>query len=239
MEFLIETQRWIQGIISSDLSAYAATRDWTPLMLIFPFGIFFGAIHALTPGHSKIILASYVLGSRLAFRRGFIVAGTLATIHVLMAVLLAFTASTIITRTLGGVGRAPLLENISRGTLILIGVWLLLRAFRRRPHVHGEGLMVGFVAGLIPCPLTLFAMFLALSRGVPEVGLTFAAAMIIGVTITLSAVAVGTILARSWMLSLVEQHGGSIERISRLLDGLSAILLVAIGALQLLPLTKF
>lgn len=235
MDFLIAAQRWIQGAVSSELAAYATTREWTLLLAIFPLGIFFGAIHALTPGHGKTVLASYVMGSRLALTRGLAVAGTLASVHVLSAVMLAFTAAWLVTRTLGGAGRAPALETISRGMLILIGLWLLFRVVRRQSHLHGEGLMVGVIAGLIPCPLTLFAMFLALSRGVPEAGLTFAAAMMFGVAFTLGAVATGTILARDWMLKLIDRHGGSVERISRGLDALTGLLLILIGARQFLP----
>ena len=232
MDFLIAAQRWIQGAVSSELSAYAATREWTLLLAILPLGIFFGAIHALTPGHGKTVLASYVMGSRLALTRGLAVAGTLASVHVLSAVVLAFTAAWLVTRTLGGAGRAPALESISRGLLIVIGLWLLFRTVRRQSHLHGEGLMVGVVAGLIPCPLTLFAMFLALSRGVPEAGLTFAAAMMFGVAFTLGAVATGTILVRDRMLKLIDRHGGSVERISRGLDALTGLLLILIGARQ-------
>jgi hypothetical protein len=31
--------------------------------LIIPFGLGFGAVHALTPGHAQMLLASYVAGS--------------------------------------------------------------------------------------------------------------------------------------------------------------------------------
>jgi nickel/cobalt transporter (NicO) family protein len=134
MEFLIAVQRSIQGVISSELSTYANTRDWALLVAVLPMGIFFGAVHALTPGHGKTVLASYVLGSRLALARGLAVAGTLASVHVLSAVLLAFTAETLVTRTLGGAGRAPVLENISWGMLIAIGLWLLVRAIRGQSH---------------------------------------------------------------------------------------------------------
>ncbi len=232
MDFLIAAQRWIQGAVSSELSAYAVTRDWTLLAAVLPLGMFFGAIHALTPGHGKTVLASYVVGSRLALGRALAVAGTLASVHVLSAVVLAFTAAWLVTRTLGGAGRAPALENISRGMLVVIGLWLFMYAIRRQSHARGEGLMVGVVAGLIPCPLTLFAMFLALSRGVPEAGLTFAAAMMFGVAFMLGAVAAGTILARDWMLRLIDRNGGSVERVSRSLDALAGLLLVLIGARQ-------
>jgi ABC-type nickel/cobalt efflux system permease component RcnA len=91
--------------------------------------------------------------------------------------------------------------------------------------------MVGVVAGLVPCPLTLFAMVVALGRGVPEAGLTFAAAMMVGVGLTLAAVA---ILARDWVVAVTTRHGASLEWLSRSLDGLAGTLLLIIGVYELL-----
>lgn len=233
MELLFSVQRWIQESLTRELSAYAAGGDPALLATLLPLGILFGAVHALTPGHSKTVLATYIAGSRLAYLRGVAVAGTLALVHVFSAVVLALAATALVTRTLGGVGRAPLLEDLSRGILIAIGIWLLIRALRSRAHPQGEGLAVAVVAGLIPCPLTLFAMFFAASRGVPEAGLVFAFAMTVGVGMTLSAVAVATILVRERMLAFAAAHGASVERIARWLDGLAGLALIAIGLRQL------
>src|SRR5215213_8031822 len=207
MDLLVGLQRWINASITADLSAFAATRDWFALLAVLPFGIAFGAVHALTPGHGKTVLASYLVGSRLAVLRALAVAGTLALTHVGSAVVLALAAAPVLTRTLGGVGRT---------------------------HEHREGIAVGIVAGLVPCPLTLFAMFLALSRGVPEAGLTFALAMVVGVGATLALVATATVLARKWVVSFIGQHGRSIDSVSRLLEGLTGVALVAIGLRELL-----
>jgi nickel/cobalt transporter (NicO) family protein len=235
MDVLIALQRWINASISADLSAFAASRDLAALAAIFPLGIVFGAIHALTPGHGKTVLASYLIGSRLAPARSLAVAGALAITHVGSAVVLALAAAPILTRTLGGVGRAPVLEDLSRGLLALIGLWFLWRAWRGPLHEHREGVMVGVIAGLVPCPLTLFAMFLALSRGVPEAGLTFALAMMGGVGATLALVATATVVARQWIVSFIGRHGRSIgDGISRLLEGLTGVALVAIGLCELL-----
>jgi nickel/cobalt exporter len=234
MDVLIALQRWINASISADLSAFAAGRDLAALAGILPLGIVFGAIHALTPGHGKTVLASYLIGSRLAVVRSLAVAGALAITHVGSAVVLALAAAPILTRTLGGVGRAPVLEDISRGLLALIGLWFLWRAWRGPLHEHREGVMVGVIAGLVPCPLTLFAMFLALSRGVPEAGLIFAVAMMAGVGATLGLVATATVLARQWIVSFIGRHGRSIDSVSRLLEGLTGVALVAIGLRELL-----
>ena len=104
MEFLIEVQGWIRQSITADLNAFAATRNWAALVLILPLGIVFGTVHALTRGHGKTVLASYLVGSRLAVLRGLGVAGALALTHVGSVVILALTAAPLITRTLGGAG---------------------------------------------------------------------------------------------------------------------------------------
>ncbi len=73
-EPFVVLQRWIYGTLSGDLSAFAATRDWLALAAVLPFGIIFGAVHALTPGHGKAVLASYLMGSRLALLRAAAIA---------------------------------------------------------------------------------------------------------------------------------------------------------------------
>jgi nickel/cobalt transporter (NicO) family protein len=191
-------------------------------------------VHALTPGHGKTVLASYLVGSRLAVLRALAVAGALALTHVGSAVVLALAAAPILTRTLGGVGRAPVLEDISRGLLALIGLWFLFRALRGRTQEHREGIAVGIVAGLVPCPLTLFAMFFTLSRGVPEAGLTFALAMMLGVGGTLCSVAALTVLAREWVIGFTSRHGGSVERACRVLEAGTGVALVVIAGWELL-----
>ena len=139
MDFLVGLQRWINASITADLGAFAATRDWLALLAVLPFGIAFGAVHALTPGHGKTVLASYLVGSRLAVLRALAVAGALALTHVGSAVVLALAAAPVLTRTLGGVGRAPVLEDISRGLLALIGMCFLFRALRGRTHRAPRG----------------------------------------------------------------------------------------------------
>ena len=226
---LVEIQTWVRGAIVGYLDAFASNHDWRALLTVLPLGIFFGSIHALTPGHGKTVLSSYLAGSGLSPLRGGGVAVVLSLTHVTSAVLLALTAAPLITRTLGGVGRTPALENVSQLLLVLIGLWLVFRALRHQPHAHGEGIMVGFVTGLVPCPLTFLTMFLAMARGVPEAGLTFALAMMLGIMSTLAVVAVSTILARDTILRFLAAHGASMEKVTRGLDGAVGTFLILLA----------
>jgi nickel/cobalt transporter (NicO) family protein len=235
MNWLGDIQQTIYAAVGSYLGAFAATRDWNALLTILPLGILFGAVHALTPGHSKTLLASYLIGSRLALLRGLAVSSVLAATHVMSSVLIALFAVQLLTRTLGGAGRAPLAEDISRGLLILVGAWFLVRALRGHTHhPKQEGIAVGFIAGLIPCPLTLFVMVTALARGVPLAGFTFAAAMFMGIALTLGAVAALAVFGRDTAATMMTRHGTSVVTVGRILDGIAGLLLVAFGTRELL-----
>lgn len=232
MDFLIAAQQRIREVLVAEFSRYVAAPDISILVWLIPLGILFGAVHALTPGHSKMVLASYVLGSRLSIVRSLGVSLALAFVHVASAVILALTAAALVKRTIAGAGRAPSLELVSGALLAILGAWLLWRGFRNRPHVHNEGFFVGAVAGLIPCPLTLFTMFLAQARGVPEVGIAFAVMMMLGVALTLSAVATATVLARNGLLAFIENHGASASRALRGFDIATGILLIVAGVIR-------
>lgn len=229
MEFLIGLQQWIRSAVADELAAFEATRNFGLLVGMLPLGIAFGAVHAITPGHGKTVLASYLVGARRGLPGSLGVAGVLSATHVLSAVLLALVGAPLLARTIAGAGRSDLIEDVSRGLIALIGLWLLVRAIRGARHPHGEGAVVGFVAGLVPCPLTLFAMVLALSRGIPEAGIAFALSMLIGIALTLSIVAAATALMRDRAARFLERHGGSVARTARILDAVAGALLVAIG----------
>lgn len=192
-------------------------------------GVVFGAAHALTPGHSKAVLATYVAGSDATVSRGLLVSLTLSFTNITIAVLIAALTLLLVSIALGSVGRAPILEDISRGLLGLIGAWMLWRAVRHGQHHHHEGEVVGVMAGLIPCPLTLFVMTFAISRGVPVAGILFSVTMMLGVALTLSCVAVLSILLRERLVQFVEGRPHLFDAITRSIEGLAGVALIALA----------
>ncbi|MFN6941975.1 MAG: sulfite exporter TauE/SafE family protein [Parvibaculum sp.] len=202
-------------MLAGEIRIFAGEGGWLAFAGFVPLGIAFGAVHALMPGHSKSVLALYLAGSPVDLVRGIATALVLSLTHVAMSVLI---------------------EDISRGFLGLIGVWMLWRAFRppRLRHPSSEGMSVGVIAGLVPCPLTLFVMTYAVSRGAPEAGLAFAAVMMIGVALTLCAVACASIFARQGIMKLVAARPVLVERVTRGLEGGVGGALVLIAFFKLL-----
>ncbi|ESZ35062.1 ABC transporter permease [Mesorhizobium sp. L2C066B000] len=231
---LVEFQRTIYLALADQIKMLSAGGDWLAFLAFVPMGVLFGAAHALTPGHSKAVLATYLAGSDAKVSRGLLVSLTLAFTHVTIAVLIAVLSLPLVSIALGSVGRAPLLEDVSRGLLGLIGVWMVWRALRQGHHHSHEGEAVGVMAGLIPCPLTLFVMTFAISKGVPGAGILFAATMMIGIALTLSSVAVLSIVFRERLMSFFEGRPRMFEIISRLIEGAAGFALAAVAGWQIM-----
>ncbi|TPI47669.1 ABC transporter permease [Mesorhizobium sp. B2-9-1] len=219
IQALFEYQREIYLAVAQHLKSFATDGNWLALLAVLPMGVVFGAAHALTPGHSKTLLAAYIAGSQVKLSRGLLVSLALSLTHISLAVLIAALALPLVSIALGSVGRAPALEALSRGLLGLAGVWMIWRAVRGRHQHHAhEGEAVGVMAGLIPCPLTLFVMTFAIARGVPWAGLVFAVAMMAGVAITLGIVVALAVLFRKGSVAIFDRFGSNDARISTLLE---------------------
>jgi len=230
LQELVAIQREIYLAFADRIGNFAETGDWQLLAAYLPMGIVFGAVHALTPGHSKAVLAIYLTGSTATLARALVVSIALSFTHVTMSVLIALFSLPLVSVALGSVGRAPLLEDLSRGLLGLIGLWMLWQAFRGTGHTHGrEGSLVGFMAGLIPCPLTLFVMTFATSRGVPQAGVAFAAVMMIGVVLVLAAVALAAALFRQQLLRLLAAWPRVVDAVTRTTQVTVGLILVAVA----------
>jgi nickel/cobalt exporter len=73
-------------------------------------------------------------------------------------------------------------------------------------------------------------MFYALGRGVPEAGVTFAVAMMLGVALTLSVVALAAVLARDGLTRWLTSHGATVNLTVRILDAIAGVGLIVIAA---------
>lgn len=236
LQIVIDIQRDIYLALADHIKAFAAGGGWGAFLAFLPLGIVFGAVHALTPGHSKSVLATYLTGSSAGAGRGLMVSAALSFTHVTMAVLIAWFSLPLVSRMLGSAGDAPALENLSRGLLGLIGLWMLWSAMFRPAHSHGdgEGLAVGMMAGLIPCPLTLFVMSFAMSRGVPVAGVLFAVVMMLGVMLTLSLTALAAVLFRQQVTRLLVERPKLVAGLSTGIETTAGLILVAVAVSEIM-----
>lgn len=227
--WLIAFQTDIRQGVADQITTFASGGDWLDLLGAMPVAILFGMAHALTPGHNKLVLASFVIGARLGLLKALGTSMLLSATHIGSAVVVGLGANWLVQRTITQAGRAPLLETISQTILVGIALWMIWRSVKPA-HAHPHHGLFAIAAGLIPCPLTLFTVVMAASLGAPEAGLAFAGAMLLGVGAVLSAVGLAAHLGAARLGLLIRQS----ETASRIVLGITGALLLGLMLASLL-----
>jgi nickel/cobalt exporter len=215
--------------------------------------MFWGAAHALTPGHGKAIVAGYLVGSRGKPRHavllGLIVTAThTAGVFALGLVTLLLSRFIVPERLYPWLTVASGLLVVAVGAAVLVGRARHARAHARgrhphyhdhHPHDHDHGygrgglLGVGVAAGLLPCPSALVVLLSAIALHRVGFGLALIVAFSLGLATTITAIGLLAVLARRAFgrLSLNGRLVGALPAVSALL-----ILAVGIGiTLNALP----
>ncbi len=228
MGSLIEFQRWLYGGATDALNALRSEGiDHLPALVGSAF--VFGMLHALLPGHGKAILASFYAGAG-RWKGALTSSALLIVTHVGSAVIIVLAGFVVLERTIGGAGRAVVLERVSQFLIVLIGLWLLWQALR--PHVHTterSGPVLAFVTGLVPCPLTTFIMTYAVAQNAVAAGLVLSGAFAAGMIVTVAAFPVAAILARSNLVSLLNRGRKLQPMLGRVIGVAAALAVIALG----------
>jgi nickel/cobalt transporter (NicO) family protein len=230
METLVAWQRWLYSGMSSNLSEVAGGEP-AAMFAAMAVAVLFGFLHALMPGHGKMVLISYHLGQRTRLSEGMANGAILALTHVGLAVLLVLAGFAVISKVFAYGGRTPQFEIASGLLITTIGAFLLWRSLRDEHHAHRDGKSLAFVTGMIPCPLTTFVMSYALARGMLGAGLAVTAAMALGMIATIGGVALCAALARDRFMGFLAGSEKWRQRLGTTLEIAGAIAVLGLGVL--------
>jgi ABC-type nickel/cobalt efflux system permease component RcnA len=205
------------------------------LLLLAAFG--WGALHALSPGHGKAMVAAYLVGTRGSTRDALILGATVTVTHTAGVVALGFVAlglsAWVLPETL-----YPWLTLVSGLMVVGVGLAVLRRRARRpAPHHHHHDhdhdhhhhqrrslLAMGASAGLIPCPSALVVLLGAVAQHRIGLGLVLIVAFSAGLAATLTGLGIVVVHAGK-LLSRLPVPG----RIAAAIPALSAALIVVVG----------
>ena len=213
------------------------------LLLLAAFG--WGAMHALSPGHGKTVVAAYLIGTR-GRPRDAVVLGLTVTVTHTIGVFALGLATLALSQYVLPEDLYPWLRLVSGLMVLGVGIAVLRARARRRhshdhghdhnhahPHDHGVGrrgiLAMGASAGLIPCPSALVVLLGAIAQHEVGYGLLLIVAFSAGLAATLTVL--GVLVVKATRLPAP-------GRLAAVLPALSALAIVAVGAVltaQALP----
>ncbi len=204
------------------------------LLLLAAFG--WGAIHALSPGHGKAMVAAYLVGTkgkpRDAVALGAIVTAThTAGVFALGLITLALSQYIVPEHLY------PYLNLLSGLLVVGVGASVLRTHLKKkRPHTHDHGhghghshdhdlnrrslLAMGTAAGIIPCPSALVVLLGAIAQDKIALGMVLIVAFSIGLAATLTGLGIAVVYARKLPLP-----GSTMNA----LPAISAVVIVIVG----------
>jgi nickel/cobalt transporter (NicO) family protein len=231
-----EPRGGFESLISRDLGAGA-------ILVALLLAAFWGAAHALTPGHGKAIVAGYLVGTR-GRPRDAVALGLIVTVTHTVGVFALGIVTLALSAFVVPEQLYPWL-TLSSGLLVVgVGTSVLWRRLRhRRQHAHGHhhhhhdhdhnhehgygrgGLLgVGIAAGLLPCPSALVVLLSAIALHRVGLGLVLILAFSAGLAATITTIGLIAVLARR-AFSRLSLDG----RFIRALPAASALAIVVVG----------
>jgi nickel/cobalt exporter len=196
--------------------------------------LFWGAAHALSPGHGKTIVTAYLVGQRGTPRHAALLGLIVTVTHTIGVFALGFV-TLLLSRFIVPDRLYPWL-NLASGVLVIaIGASVLRSRWRHgRSHHHHHHhehelsrrslLAVGISGGLLPCPSALVVLLAAISLHRIGFGLLLILAFSAGLALTITGIGLVAVLARS-AFRRVSLEG----RFVSLLPAVSALVIVVAG----------
>jgi nickel/cobalt exporter len=197
--------------------------------------LFWGAAHALSPGHGKTIITAYLVGQRGTPRHAALL-GLIVTVTHTIGVFSLGLVTLALSQFIVPDRLYPWLNLVSGLLVVGIGASVLRARWRHsrhhhHHHHHGEEgttfrslLAVGVSGGLLPCPSALVVLLAAISLHRVAFGLLLILAFSAGLALTITGIGLAAVLART-TFRRVSFEG----RLVRLLPAASALVILAAG----------
>jgi nickel/cobalt exporter len=195
--------------------------------------LFWGAAHALSPGHGKTIITAYLIGQRGTPRHAALL-GLIVTVTHTVGVFALGLVTLLLSRFIVPDQLYPWLNLVSGLLVVGIGASVLRARWRRRRHDHHHHhdhdlsrrslVSVGISGGLLPCPSALVVLLAAISLHRVGFGLLLIVAFSAGLALTITGIGLAAVVARS-AFRRVSLDG----RMLSLLPTLSALVILAAG----------
>jgi len=220
----------------------------------------YGVLHALGPGHGKLIISSYAFASGSGLRSSLLLTLVSSLTQAASAILLILALVVILGQANLAASRSTYwLELGSYALILLLGVAMLVRALtgrrgccgghahhehaggERGHHRHDEGERIPtrdfwamvFSIGVRPCSGAVIVLLFTMGQGLFLEGVTATIAMALGTALAVGGLAVAAILVRRGGLHLAPAGSAASARLGQAFAVAGASAVVFLGSMML------
>jgi nickel/cobalt transporter (NicO) family protein len=219
------------------------------LVLLLLGALGWGALHALSPGHGKAMVAAYLVGTRGSSRDAVVLGATVTVTHTIGVFALGLVTLALSQYVLPE-RLYPWLTLASGLMVVLVGAGVLRSRLRRASahehhghahdhehhhdhdhhhdhhHAHDRRSLLGMgaAAGLLPCPSALVVLLAAISQHELALGLLLIVAFSVGLAGTLTGLGLAVVHARRLLPPRL-----AASRVAVVMPAVSAVLVMTLG----------
>lgn len=221
----------ILSIINSEISQLfrelKKEDSFITTLTIYGFSFIYGIIHAIGPGHGKLLVSAYLIKKEYSYKKAFKLGYMISIIHTLSALIITLAIYYIFeSRIRKSFAEATEITGIIAGVIILlIGIYLTYSDWKERNETDiGSSLSksdfsIALSAGIVPCPGVMTILVFSAIISQIYVGIIAAILMSIGMGLTIS------------IVGLISSSGKKIinKKVGEILSILSSILIIFLG----------
>jgi nickel/cobalt transporter (NicO) family protein len=242
-------QRQLNQALSRELRRLRQGEILGPALGVAWIAFLYGVLHAIGPGHGKLVISSLFLAREARLGTAVAVSAAVSLLQTVSAVVIV----SVVTLALGRSGFDVLrdsrhIELVSYGLIAAIGLIMLVAAIRELwGHRHGDGVASGdapdragqprgrisgglvLATGLTPCASAVIILLFALGQGVFLVGIAASLVMAVGMGLTVSLVGILAVLTRRGTVRAASGSHGVAPWVKGLLGVLGAAAIACLG----------
>ena len=256
---LLSFQRETNRLIATHMRAIRDGDSSLPLLIGGGLAFVYGVLHALGPGHGKLVVVSYFLAREAQIGRGLLMGLQIAVFHVVSALIVVLLADFVLRQAFGGPpAEVEGVRLASYGLIALIGIVMVGQALRRS-YLRRQGTAVNHACcgyrheptadgpaharerrrveqgalslgvGLVPCTGAVLILLYALANDILSAGMMLVAAIAAGMAITMGALGMISVVARRAVARRLDAVGNGQGRFAVAMDYAGALAITALG----------
>ena len=232
---LVELQRDLNRALSQNLRSLQSGFQPRIFFLLIGIAFLYGVIHALGPGHGKVLVSAYFLQEKASILSSFKIGAIISLTHSGTAALLGMMIGIFFQSAKMFKDDIQIYMGLSSGFLILIlGLVYLFLSFSRRQHLHAaignkNEILLGIFSGMVPCPVSLTIILFSIYLDLLWLGLLAVLALSIGMAITISTIGVVTIKTRNFSDKFDSKNSKIGKVLHKTLAILGSLIIITIG----------
>ena len=233
---ITQWQKDMNSKLTTLLKGLGDSFNLTYFLILIAISAAFGVIHAIGPGHGKMIVGAYFLKEKSSPIKAVKIGCTIAVTHSGLAILLGLIFGLIV-KGMKMHGRSDIQNyiGIAGGVLItLLGIYYLWQKLSDSDHLHKissekNELLIGVFSGLVPCPISMTIILFSLYFNVFFYGLISVIFFSVGMAFTISLIGIVMIKSRGFISQIPVKNKKKAEVFQKIFGITASLIIILIG----------